>query len=294
MANQDILTAIENKYHGLSKRQKMIAAYIIKNYDKAAFMTAAVLGEASGVSESTVVRFATTMGFTGYPEMQKQIQEAVKRKMTTVQRMNLMAELSSKEIVDKVLKTDMRNIRNTRELLDPEVLTEAIECLENSECIYVIGYRSSAPLAQFLVYYLNYIFHNVRLVSASASDIYAQLMHAKKKDTVLAIAFPRYATQTIDGMRFAKQKGVRTISITDNEMSPLFAISDISILTRTESPSFVDSLVAPMSIINALVVMAALRNREQLEISFETVEKIWEDKDVYMRPDSDVMPKEQF
>ena len=291
MEKQDanLLAKIENSYRSFSKRQKLIADFILKNYDKAAFMTANALGAASGVSESTVVRFAYALGFDGYPKLQKQLQETIKIKLTTVQRMNLMDGMDVKGILDTVLKMDMANIKDTRENLDTDSFKKAAEYLVEANRIYVIGYRSSSPLAQFCVYYLNYIFDNVRLVSAGASDIYAQLMHAGKGDVVLALGFPRYSTQTVDGAHFAKSNGAAIISITDNEMSPLYELCDLCLLARTEMTSFVDSLVAPMSIINALIVMIGLTKKEQLEANFSTVEKIWTEKDVYVRPDSDIV-----
>ena len=284
----NLLVKIEAQYKTFSKRQKLIADYILRNYDKAAFMTASALGQAAGVSESTVVRFACTLGYDGYPRLQKQLQEAVKRKLTTMQRINLMEGMSAQNMLDSVLKMDTSNIKATRQMLDVGAFERAVDYLVNAKRIYVTGYRSSAPLAEFLVYYLNYIFDNVKLVSAGTSDIYAQLMHAKEDDVVVAIGFPRYAAQTVDGVRFAKRNGVRVIAITDNETSPLYALADLCIIARTEMNSFVDSLVAPMSIINALVVMAGVAKKEQMMENFKIVEQIWQEKDIYVRPDSDI------
>ncbi|MBQ4062569.1 MAG: MurR/RpiR family transcriptional regulator [Christensenellaceae bacterium] len=289
MDNNNVLAKIENSYPSFSKRQKLIADYILKNYDKAAFMTANALSAASGVSESTVVRFAYALGFDGYPKLQKKLQETIKIKLTNVQRMNLMDGMDTFNVFETVLKMDIANIKATRDQLDADSFKKAAECLIAAKRIYVIGYRSSSPLAQFAVYYLNYIFDNVRLVSAGASDIYAQLMHAGHDDVVMAIGFPRYASQTVDGARFAKSNGATVISVTDNELSPLYELGDMCLLARTEMTSFVDSLVAPMSVINALVVMIGLLKKEQVQANFATVEKIWNENDVYVRPDADIV-----
>lgn len=292
MERNNLLEHIENVYDTLSKRQRAIADYILKNYDKAAFMTASALGKAAGVSESTVVRFACTMGYEGYPKLQKNLQEAIKRKLTTVQRLSLMEGLDDSEILDTVLKMDITNIRETRENLDVEVFRKVADLMVRAKNIYVMGYRSSTQLAQFFVYYLNYIFSNVKLVSAGASDIYAQLMHTQPDDVVIALSFPRYSSQTIDGMKFAKTHGAKLVAITDNVISPLYKLADYSLIAKTDMNSFVDSLVAPMSIINALSVMVGLAKKEQLIENFEIVEKIWEERDIYIRPDSDIQPPE--
>ena len=288
MDEKNVLLKIEKSYSKLSKRQKLIADYILKYYDKAAFMTANALSRAAGVSESTVVRFAYALEFDGYPALQKKLQESIKRKLTTVQRMNLMDGMDAKDMFGAVLKMDIQNIKATRDELDAEAFKKAAECLIAANRIYVIGYRSSAPLAQFTVYYLNYIFDNVRLVSAGASDIYAQLMHAGKGDVVMALGFPRYAAQTVDGAHFSKSNGATIISVTDNELSPLYELGDICLTAKTDMTSFVDSLVAPMSVINALIVMIGLLKKDQIQANFAAVEKIWSDNAVYVNPDSDV------
>jgi len=292
MERNNLLEHIENVYPTLSKRQKAIADYILKYYDKAAFMTASALGKAAGVSESTVVRFACTMGYEGYPKLQKNLQEAIKRKLTTVQRLSLMEGLQDSEILDTVLKMDITNIRETRANIDVEVFRKVADLMVRAKNIYVMGYRSSTQLAQFFVYYLNYIFDNVKLVTAGASDIYAQLMHTQPDDVVIALSFPRYSTQTLDGMKFAKSHGAKLVAITDNVISPLYKLADYSLIAKTDMNSFVDSLVAPMSIINALSVMIGLAKKEQLIQNFEIVEKIWEERDIYIRPDSDIQPPE--
>lgn len=292
MERNNLLEHIESVYPTLSKRQKAIADYILKYYDKAAFMTASALGKAAGVSESTVVRFACTMGYEGYPKLQKNLQEAIKRKLTTVQRLSLMEGLEDGEILDTVLKMDITNIRETRANIDVEVFRKVADLMVKAKNIYVMGYRSSTQLAQFFVYYLNYIFDNVKLVTAGASDIYAQLMHTQPDDVVIALSFPRYSTQTLDGMKFAKTHGAKLVAITDNVISPLYKLADYSLIAKTDMNSFVDSLVAPMSIINALSVMIGLAKKEQLIQNFEIVEKIWEERDIYIRPDSDIQPPE--
>ena len=273
------LTGVEGQQiKDLSKCQRMIANFIMENYDKAAFMTASTLGKTVGVSESTVVRFACALGYEGYPELQKNLQEIIKNKLTSVQRLNLMEGLDPDKIIDTVLKQEITNLKETRENLDTVTFMNVIDLLCKARKIFVIGFRSSAQLAQFLVYYLSYMMESPELITVGTSDIYAQLMHAGKDDVVVGIGFPRYSSQTVEGLKFAKSMGANIVTITDNKMSPLYEVADNCILTKSDMNSFVDSLVAPLSIINALIIMLGLRKKDILISNFSMMENIWREK----------------
>lgn len=278
------LTNIKNQeLRSLSKCQRMIAGFILENYDKAAFMTASTLGKTVGVSESTVVRFACALGYEGYPELQKNLQEIIKNKLTSVQRLNLMEGMDPDKIIDTVLKQEITNLKETRENLDTEAFMNVVDRICKARRIFVIGFRSSAQLAQFLVYYLSYIMESPELITVGTADLYAQLMHATKEDVVIGIGFPRYSSQTVEGLKFAKSVGANIVTITDNKMSPLYEVADTCILTKSDMNSFVDSLVAPLSIINALIIMLGLRNKETLIENFSMMENIWREKKIYAR-----------
>ena len=278
------LTNIKNQeLRSLSKCQRMIAGFILENYDKAAFMTASTLGKTVGVSESTVVRFACALGYEGYPELQKNLQEIITNKLTSVQRLNLMEGMDPDKIIDTVLKQEITNLKETRENLDTEAFMNVVDRLCKARRIFVIGFRSSAQLAQFLVYYLSYIMESPELITVGTADLYAQLMHATKEDVVIGIGFPRYSSQTVEGLKFAKSVGANIVTITDNKMSPLYEVADTCILTKSDMNSFVDSLVAPLSIINALIIMLGLRNKETLIENFSMMENIWREKKIYAR-----------
>lgn len=285
MENSDLLLDIKNKYSSMSKGQKSIANFIINEYDKAAFMTAGNLGKTVGVSESTVVRFACALGFDGYPKLQKHLQAIIKNKLTNVQKLNLMEGYDSEKILDIVLKQDIANLRNTRETLDVNLIEDVVDCMLSAKNLYVIGLRSSAPLVNFFVYYLGYILDNLRPVSQITSDIFAQLVHVKKDDVVIGIGFPRYSSQTVRGVDFAKSRGAKIISITDNKLSPLYELADLSILAKSDMNSFVDSFVAPLSIINAIIIMLGIKRKEQLLTNFAIMEKKWHDYSIYARED---------
>jgi len=283
MEKSDIIINIKKNYTKFSKGQKLIATYIVNNYDKAAFMTAGTLGRLVGVSESTVVRFACMLGYDGYPDLQKTLQKIIKNKLTNVQRLNLMEGMNSEQIIDMVLKMDIANLRSTRENLDIHALEDAVSMIHAAHNIYVIGYRSSAPLSMFLSYYLSYVFDNVRAVVQSAGDVFAQLVHVKDSDVVIGIGFPRYSKQTVSGLEFAKARGAKIVSITDTEISPLYQLADICIFTKSDMNSFVDSLVAPLSIINALIIMLGLAKKDEILENFSTMEKMWLENNVYAK-----------
>ena len=289
----DIIEYLKENFKTFSKGQKEIAKYIVENYDKAAFMTAGALGRKVGVSESTVVRFACVLGYDGYPKLQKHLQEIIKNRLTTVQRLNLMEGLEADKIIDTVLKMEINNLKTTRQDLDINMFKNVVDDLVKARRIFVIGFRSSAPLAQFLVYYLSYIFESPQLITLGTSDIYAQLVHVCHEDVVIGMGFPRYSNQTVDGLRFAKKRGAKIITLTDNAISPLYSLADICILTKSDMNSFVDSLVAPLSIINALIIMIGLAKKDHLLENFSVMEQVWRDKNVYARQDLDLLHKDE-
>ena len=278
----DLSNRINDAYSKLSKGQKRLATYITDNYDKAVFLTAAKLGEVVGVSESTVVRFAAVLGYEGYPQLQRALQELVSHRLTAVQRFEMSSEIDPNAVLRTVLKSDMQNIRATVEELDNHAFEEGVKRILNAKEIYVIGLRSAAPLAQFLGYYLNYIFDRVHLVSSAATDVFEEIARISEADVVIGISFPRYSTRTVKAMRFARSCGAQVISITDGPMSPLHEVSDVCLNACTDMASFVDSLAAPMSVINALVVSLGLHRKEELSRHFKQLEAIWAANDVYL------------
>ena len=280
--SKDLMKLIQVKFSRLSKGQKLIAEYILKNYDKAAFMTAAKLGDSVGVSESTVVRFAIELGFSGYPKLQKALQELIKNKLTTVQRLELSKDfMSNADALKGVLKADMENIRSTLEKINPYTFEEVLNSIFKAKNIYIIGLRSSTALAEFLGFYLNIILQNVRIVSYGISDIFEQMINVHEGDLVIGIGFPRYATKTIDALDFAKNRGADVVALTDSLLSPLAAKSDYTLIAQSNMASFVDSLVAPLSVINALIMAVGMREKESIANIFENLEDIWQEYNVY-------------
>jgi len=283
MMDKDVLAVISASAHSFSKGQRRIANYITTNYDKAAFMTAGKLGSAAGVSESTVVRFAADLGYDGYPAMKKALQELIKNRLTTVQRIEVAKDLMGKgDILDSVLNSDIEKIRYTLEDIDKGAFQNAVSSIVNAKSIYIIGLRSCSALAGFLGFYLNLLFPDVRVVNQNAaSEIYEQIQHISEGDVCIAISFPRYSKRTIRAMQFAKDLGGTIIGITDSDTSLVAQSADIKLYARSEMLSFLDSLVAPLSLINALVVAVAERANTDLAENFEKLEKMWAEYDVY-------------
>ena len=270
------------RFPRLSKGQKLIAEYILKHYDKAAFMTAARLGTTVGVSESTIVRFANELGFSGYPALQKMLQDLIKTKLTSVQRIEISSDYINEEnALKSVLKADMENIRATLEKINSNAFDEVVDAIFSSKRIYIVGFRSSQSLADFLGFYLNLILDNVRTVSTGVSDIFEQLLRVGKDDLVIGIGFPRYSTRTVEALKFAKSRNAKVIALTDSLLSPLASNADYTLVAQSNMASFVDSLVAPLSVINALVVAVGLREKEKISSSFSTLESLWEQNNVY-------------
>lgn len=285
MTSQDgkhLISNIQSQYPKLSKGQKLIAQYILSNYDKAAFMTASKLGETVGVSESTVVRFANVLGFSGYPKLQASLQELIKNKLTTVQRVEMANEYSSDHIIlNKVLKSDIENIRETLEEMDEQVFQEAVNKVLHARKIYIIGMRSSFAIAQYLGFYLNVILDNVHVVRADIGDAYEQMVRINEDDVVIAMSFPRYSKKTYQVVSYAKSKGAKIISMTDSLFAPVSSLSHHTLLMRSNMASFVDSLVAPLSVINALIIAVGMREKEEIKSYFDDLEHIWKQYDIY-------------
>lgn len=278
-----LLTTIDENLKRLSKGHKKIAAYIEENYDKAAFMTAAALGQKVGVSESTVVRFATELGFKGYPELQKELQQLIKSKLTAVQRMEVSENLiGDSDIITSVLNGDIELIRATAEKTSREAFKNAVAEINRAKKIYILGVRSSAALASFLAFYFNLVFDAVTLVdTSSASEMFEQMFRIDEKDVCIAISFPRYSKQTVNALRFIADRGAKIIAITDTEKSPIASFANHLLVARSDMASVVDSLTAPLSLINALIAGVTLSRRNEVYENFNKLENIWDEYQVY-------------
>lgn len=279
----DVIRAIKNANGSFSKSQKIIAAYIMENSEKAAYMTAARLSEKTGVSESTVVRFACELGFDGYPALQRELQSFVKSKLTSVQRMELAYEkIGSRDILDSILKSDIGYIEKTMERIDRAQFERAAEAISSAKKVYVTGVRSSAALAEFAAFYLHLIFDNVCLIKTTGGDdLFEQILNVGKGDVVIGISFPRYSKNTIKALRYAKNNGATVIGITDSIDSPVVTESELCLIAESDATSFVDSLTAPLSVINALIVAVGMSNREKMQQNLEKLEQIWDEYEVY-------------
>ncbi len=278
----DLIKNIQNNFNNLSKGQKLIAEFIINNYDKAAFMTAATLGQTVNVSESTVVRFANTLGYDGYRELQKELQELIKNKLTTVQRLTMTNEYSNKEnALKKTMEKDMENIDKTINEIGHKAFQDAIELILNAENVYILGLRSSAFLAGYLGFYLSFLIKGVKVITSGPNDVFEQLLKSDSKDLMIGISYPRYSRRTLEALDFCKEKGCKIISITDSLISPAAKYADISLIASSEMLSFVDSLVAPMSLINALIVSIGIEKKNDITSTFEDLENIWKKYNVY-------------
>lgn len=278
-----VLSKVDLTDKKLSKGHKRLVQYITENYDKAAFMTASKLGETVGVSESTVVRFATEIGFKGYPELQKELQRMIKSKLTAVQRMEVSSNLiGEQDAIKKVLNGDIELIRKTLESISNTEFAKAVDTINNAKRIYILGVRSSASLASFLYFYLNPVFENVVLVdTTSASEMFEQMFRISENDVCVAISFPRYSKQTINALRFINDRGTKIIAITDSDDSPIAEYAHTLLVAKSDMVSVVDSLVAPLSLINALIVAVTFSRREEVYNNFNKLESIWDEYQVY-------------
>lgn len=281
--NTDFMDMIDAAFSGFSKGQRAIADYIKAHYDKAAFMTASALGATVGVSESTVVRFATEIGFEGYPQLQKTLREVVRSRLTSVQRMEVTnSRLRGGDVLDKVLRMDADSIRRTVEESDRDVFCEAVNRIVNARKIYIMGVRSAAPLAGFMTYYFTHIFDNVRNIEAdSDSAIFEQMLRIGPEDVFIGITFPRYSKRTLKAATFAKAGGAGVVAITDSQSSPISQAADHVLVAKSDIASFVDSLVAPLSLINALIVAIGLEKKDEIARVYARLEDIWDEYNVY-------------
>ena len=277
-----LIARIDRSLKSFSKGQRRIAEFISASYDDAAFMTAAKLGERAGVSESTVVRFAYALGFDGYPALQEAMQDMIRRRLTSAERIRLTTNLSKDDVLHTVLTADMNNIRLTVDMMDNESFSGAIDALLTARRIYVLGSRSAAALAQFLTYYLDYVCDNVVHVGGAGQDTYESMLRAGGEDVCFAISFPRYSTNTIEAMRFAKSKGATVIALTDQHNSPLAEHADYTLLAHSDMASFADSLVAPMSMLNAVIVAVGLARKDAAYAHLSQLEQVWQSKGVYV------------
>ncbi|SFE22474.1 transcriptional regulator, RpiR family [Thermoanaerobacter thermohydrosulfuricus] len=277
----DLIKRIQDNYTKLSKSQKIIAEYIINHYDKAAFMTAAKLGASINVSESTVVRFANTLGYNGYPELQNALQELIKNKLTTVQRLEMTEETDEIAILNNVLKADIENIKETINEINKDDFRRVVSDIINATKIYIIGSRSSIVIAEYLGFYLNLIRENVSVVKAGVSDVFEKILRVSENDLVIGIGFPRYSKRTLDVLKYAKSQNAKIVTITDSLISPLTSVADEILIAKSNMASFVDSLVAPLSLVNALVVAVGLKEKEKITDTFEKLESIWDEYGVY-------------
>ncbi len=276
---KDILTNISENMRSFSKGQRLIAKFILESYDKAAFMTACKLGKTVNVSESTVVRFAAELGYDGYPSMQRALQEMIRNKLTAVQRIEVSNDrIGDQDVMSMVMQSDIEKIRITLEDTDRESFEQAVEAITSAKRIYILGVRSASALANFMSFYFTYIFDNVVNVDTSSiNEVFEQVMRVNTEDVLIGLSFPRYSRRTVKAMRYAKDQGAKVIAITDCEASPLTDIADVSLFAKSDMASFVDSLVAPLSLVNALIVAISRKNNCQLEETFRKLEQIWEE-----------------
>ncbi len=280
----DIITRMNDRYMKMSKGHKAVAAYISDHYEQAVFMTAARLGETVGVSESTVVRFASALGYGGYPEFQKALEEWVRNKLNSVQKMGARYGKSTQsEILHSVLESDIEKLRDTIVNLDAAAFDAAVDMILEARNVYIVGVRSCEPLADFLHFYLNMIRGNIILVkTTSVTEIFEQMIRIDEEDAVIGISFPRYSMRTLKAMEFANDRNARVITITDTIHSPMNLYSSCNLLARSDMVSIVDSLVAPLSVINALVVALCMKQPEVVRRNLETLEDVWNNYQVYL------------
>lgn len=284
-----LLSIMNENYHTLSKGQKKIADFIREHYDKAAFMNASAIGKTVNVSESTVVRFAGELGYNGFPELQKAMQEMMKSRLTSVQRIQVASErMTADNVIEKVLGNDIELIRKTLNSINKNAFEEAAAAINNARKIYIIGVRSSASLASFIAFYFNLVYDNVVLVDTSgASERFESLFRINEQDVCIAVTFPRYSKQTINSLQFVSERHAKIIAITDSEQTIIADLADYLLIAKSDMVSFVDSLVAPLSLINALIVAATGNKKEEIYRNFDQLEQIWDKYQVYEKDDTD-------
>lgn len=292
--SKDILSVIQSNMSGFSKGQRLIAGFILESYDKAAFMTASKLGKTVNVSESTVVRFAAELGYDGYPAMQKALQEMIRNKLTSIQRIEVSNDrIGNQDILSMVLQSDIEKIRMTLEETDRSSFDAAVDAIVSARRIYLLGVRSATAIASFLGFYFNLIFADVVLMQATAvSEVFEQMLRIGPGDVIIGISFPRYSRRTVKAMEFARDRGATVVAITDSQTSPLAPIADHTLMAKSDMASFVDSLVAPLSLVNALIVALGRKMDNDLSTTFGTLEQIWDEYQVYAKADEDGMGRE--
>jgi DNA-binding MurR/RpiR family transcriptional regulator len=280
---------IESNMNSFSKGQKRIASYILQNYDKAAFMTASKLGKLAGVSESTVVRFAFELGYDGYPDMQRTLQELIRSRLTSTQRIKAADDmLSGQDVLAAIMQSDIDKLRMVVDKADRKEFDRVVDHVLGARHVYILGARSSSFVAGYLNFYLHLLFENVTLVQSNAAgEIFEQLFRIGPGDVLIALSFPRYSRITLNTAKFATARGATLIAITDNELSPMYQLADAALLAPSEMISFVDSMVAPMSLINALVVALGYRLGKDVSSTFAELENIWDEYDVFGKTDDE-------
>lgn len=284
-----LIANITDRMSGFSKGQKRIAQYILEHYDTAAFMTAYRLGETVGVSESTVVRFAAELGFDGYPQLQKAMQELIRSKLTSLQRIEVTrARMADEEVLDNVMSCDMANIRQTLEELPRDVFYHAVDAVVNARRVYIFGAGSCRALANFLAYYLKLLLGDIRLIyTSSETEIFEEMLHIDERDAIIGLSFPRYSSKAVKTMHFAHSRGAKVVAITDSVISPIADYATYLLLAHSDMATIVDSLVAPLSIINALIVAVSLKKMDSNVAVLGELEQLWEKYQVYQPFDSD-------
>jgi DNA-binding MurR/RpiR family transcriptional regulator len=282
--SNNLISIIKSNFHKFSKGQKLIAQFIVDHYDKAAFMTAAKIGETVDISESTVVRFATTLGYSGFPELQKALQVLIKNKLTTVQRIGLNDDVINDKVKlhKKILKNEMNNMRYLFEHFDIEALDKATELILNANRVFVLGLRTSSTLSNYLGFYLDVILDDVKVLNNSGvNSLYEEIIRIKENDLLIVISYPRYSKTTIEAARFVKEHKAKLVAITDTEESPVYSLADASLLAKSNIVSFVDSLVVPLTMINNLIINISLREKEDIVEYYNTLEKLWDNNSIY-------------
>ena len=288
---QDLTSRINEMYGKMSKGQKLLSNYIIDNYESAVFLTAAKMGEIVGISESTVVRFATFLGYEGYPQFQLAMEEMVKMRLNSIESDSVSnGNISQDGVLMSVLSADMSKIKTTMENIDEYVFDNAVETLLNAKRIYVVGIRSCAPLASFLGFYLNMIFDDVVLLTTnSASELFEQMINISDEDCIIGISFPRYSMRTLKALEFANSRQAKIITITDSIHSPMNLYSSCNLIAASEMTNIVDSLVAPLSVINALIIALCRKCQDKVAHKLETLENIWNDYQFYENDEIDLI-----
>ena len=284
MSNTNDLTSrINERYSSMSKGQKLLAGYITDYYDKAVFLTAAKLGETVGVSESTVVRFAVHLGYKGYPEFQQSLEEMVRGKLSAIQHTEVSyGRIGRSGVLESVLRADMEKIKGTLEKIDRHAFQLAVDTILSARRIYVAGIRSCAPLAAFLAFYLNFMFDNVtNLQTNSSSELFEQMVRIGREDVIIGISFPRYSMRTLKALEFANNRSAKVITLTDSVHSPMNLYSSCNLIADSDMISIADSLVAPLSVINALITALCIRRQDEVAGTLDALEDIWEEYQFY-------------